>query len=156
MKKINKAFTLIELLIVMAILGVLATFVIVNFTGAQARARDTRRKAEIRQYQTALEVYANANNSLFPSETTAINAVSMCASGGDLEDFSCQDDPHATNGWHYMYQSDAAGTEYILWGQIEMQSNSGASAEYFVVCSTGEAGIKESNTPTQADCSNLL
>jgi len=56
------AFTLIELLIVIAILGVLATIVLVSLGEARKRARDVRRISDIRQLQIALELYHNQNN----------------------------------------------------------------------------------------------
>ena len=53
----NKGFTLIELLIVIAIIGLLATIVMVSLNSARAKARDTRRIADIKQIQTALSLY---------------------------------------------------------------------------------------------------
>lgn len=52
-----QAFTLIELLIIIVIIGILATALIPKITGSQARARDTARMAGMRQMQTALQLY---------------------------------------------------------------------------------------------------
>jgi type II secretion system protein G len=62
----KKGFTLIELLVVVAIIGLLATLSIVALNNARARARDTRRVADIKQIQTALELYYNDMGS-YPS-----------------------------------------------------------------------------------------
>ena len=43
----ESGFTIIELLIVIAIIGILATLVLTNFQGAQAKGRDTVRKNDI-------------------------------------------------------------------------------------------------------------
>lgn len=56
-KERRKGFTLIELLVVVAVIGLLAAVAIVALNNARARARDAKRLADIRQIQTALEMY---------------------------------------------------------------------------------------------------
>jgi len=56
-KKNQKGFTLLELLVVIGIIGLLASIIVVNLTGARKRARDVKRIADIRQMQTAAEDY---------------------------------------------------------------------------------------------------
>ncbi len=51
------AFTLIELLIVVAIIAILAAIAVPNFLEAQIRAKVTRARADIRTAATALEAY---------------------------------------------------------------------------------------------------
>ena len=55
----NKGFTLIELLVVIAIIGILATLAIVSLTNARSSSRDAKRIADLKQLQTALELYYN-------------------------------------------------------------------------------------------------
>lgn len=57
LKKLQKGFTIVELLIVIVVIGILATLVIVTFTGIQQRARDTQRKTDINATQSHLEAY---------------------------------------------------------------------------------------------------
>ncbi len=61
----TKAFTLIELLIVVAIIAILAAIAVPNFLEAQTRAKVTRMKADMRSIATALETYA-IDNSKYP------------------------------------------------------------------------------------------
>jgi len=53
------AFTLIELLIVVAIIAILAMIAVPNFLEAQTRAKVSRVRAELRTIGTALESYAS-------------------------------------------------------------------------------------------------
>lgn len=57
MKIIKKAFTLIEMLIVIVIIGILATALIPRLQSVQARARDTKRKTDLRNIYNANEIY---------------------------------------------------------------------------------------------------
>ncbi|MBZ0254658.1 prepilin-type N-terminal cleavage/methylation domain-containing protein [bacterium] len=59
----NQAFTLIELLIVVAIIGILAAIAVPNFLNAQVRAKVARVRADVRALSTALEMYNMDNNS---------------------------------------------------------------------------------------------
>lgn len=59
MKQSARGFTLIELLVTIAIIGLLATFLIPNYIEARVRARDAQRKSDLRTIQTALEAYQN-------------------------------------------------------------------------------------------------
>ena len=58
-------FTLIELLVVIAIIGLLSTISIIALNDARLRARDARRKADLKQIRLALEMYYDANG-LYP------------------------------------------------------------------------------------------
>lgn len=56
-------FTLIELLVAMGIIAVLTGLAIFNFNQSRIRARDIQRKNDLKQLQTALELYKNDTNS---------------------------------------------------------------------------------------------
>lgn len=60
--KNTRAFTLIELLIVVAIIAILAAIAVPNFLEAQTRAKVSRVKSDQRTIATALESYAVDNN----------------------------------------------------------------------------------------------
>lgn len=59
------AFTLIELLIVVAIIGILAAIAVPNFLNAQIRAKVAKAESEIKTITTALEMY-RMDNGIYP------------------------------------------------------------------------------------------
>ncbi len=64
--KKQKGFTLVELLIVIIIIGILATLVIVTFSGVQAKARDSKRQTDIGALDSHIEAYY-AQNGWYPT-----------------------------------------------------------------------------------------
>lgn len=66
MKATKKAFTLIEMLIVIVIIGILAAALVPRLVSVQGRARDTKRKADLQQIGSALAIY-KTDNSTFPT-----------------------------------------------------------------------------------------
>lgn len=59
----KKGFTLIELLVVVSIIAILSAVGLSAFAGAQKKARDSRRKADIVQIQNASEkVFLDSTN----------------------------------------------------------------------------------------------
>ena len=67
----KKGFTLIELLVVVAIIGLLSTLSIVALNSARAKSRDARRVADVKQIQTALELYYNDKGE-YPTSTSSL------------------------------------------------------------------------------------
>ncbi len=66
----KKGFTLIELLIVIAIIGLLSTLAVVALGSARVKARDSKRLADLKQLQTALELYYTDQNA-YPAGSAA-------------------------------------------------------------------------------------
>ena len=75
----KKGFTLIELLVVIAIIGLLSTLAVVALNSARAKSRDSKRVADVKQIQTALELYYADNNG-YPTTTGALTLGNATAS----------------------------------------------------------------------------
>jgi len=103
-KRNKRGFTLIELLVVVAILGLLATIVAVSLTSARARARDARRVSDVRQIETALELFYAAHE-----EYPSVASTTALASEGFLNMSAFPTDPNTGNEYCY-----AAGTDSSL------------------------------------------
>jgi prepilin-type N-terminal cleavage/methylation domain-containing protein len=148
---IKKGFTMIELLVVIAIIGILASLALVTFSSSQQQARDASRKSDIKQYQNALEQFANQNNGLYPSRTDAAGATASTTLCSDLDITTCSEDPRFNddNSFIYLYQSNGSGTptldatSYVLWAKLEGPS----TTTYFVTCSTGTTGEVTTGIP---------
>lgn len=77
--KNKKGFTLIELLVVVSIMGLLAALAVVALNTARARARDARRVSDIKQIQTALELYY-MDKYKYPADPTDNLIENLCLS----------------------------------------------------------------------------
>jgi len=62
----RRGFTLVEVLLVLAILGVIAAMVVPNLIGAQGKANDQAARNSISGLEQALKLYAVANGGSFP------------------------------------------------------------------------------------------
>jgi type II secretion system protein G len=120
--KHKKGFTLIELLVVVAIMGLLSAMAIVSLNNARARARDARRLADIKQMQTALELYfldtyaypADPANTVLDGKCLSDNGIEAVCSGNITYMASLPDNPQPrTDGGcdntSYTYKVDAGG-----------------------------------------------
>jgi prepilin-type N-terminal cleavage/methylation domain-containing protein len=71
--KSQSAFTLVELLIVVAIIAILATIAIPNMLEAQVRSKAARAAADVRSLATALEAYHTDYNNYPPTPVASLS-----------------------------------------------------------------------------------
>lgn len=156
--KRQKGFTLVELLIVIIIIGILATLVIVTFTGVQAKARDSKRQTDIEAIDSHLEAFF-AENSYYP---TVIDLQDITASTGWVTtnmkglDAAALSDPKSTptaTAATITGSAPAAGTYVYSYEATGCDNTAASSATNqctgFTLTAELEAGgtfVKKSNT----------
>jgi len=72
----KRGFTLVELLVVMAIISILATVIIGGFRSSQMRGRDAQRKSDLKQIANALEIFFTDYGKYPPASGTQVAACS--------------------------------------------------------------------------------
>ena len=130
---VKKGFTLVELLVVIAIIGLLSTLAVVALNQARAKARDARRVSDVKQTQTALELYF-ADQGTYPIVNGVANAINLgdanhtClnnSAAGFVTTANCTGTIYmgkvpanfaspATTPATYTYYTDAVGSTYTI------------------------------------------
>ncbi len=70
----QKGITLIEMMVVIVILGILATIIFTRVGGRPEQARRTKAQVEIRELQTSLELF-KLDNGFYPTTEQGLNAL---------------------------------------------------------------------------------
>lgn len=126
-KNLKRGFTLVELLVVIAVITLVISLLFPNFMGVRQRARDAERKADLSQIQKALELYKmDQRPPVYP--TTGAFGVSVCSQcwssnancSGNIymRKFPC--DPTSRIPTPYIYTRDSSDTlKYSLSACLE-------------------------------------
>ena len=136
----QKGFTLIELMVVIAIIGILAGIVMVSLGGARANARDARRQSDIRQFNTAMELcYDDATCN---SNQAYLQSASMPTAVGTYLT-SVPTDPVSGNSSYTWINNSATGVDtdqdYCAYAILERAVASGNVA----IIASGPGGVTE-------------
>lgn len=145
--KRQKGFTLVELLIVIIIIGILATLVIVTFTGIQAKARDSKRQTDINAIQSTVEAFY-AQYGFYPTNAELDSATFQSTHLKGFDPAALKDPK--TNAY-YTYTASGTGCDNTA---TPADNSDGTPADTgctaFTVSATlesnGQAFTKQSNT----------
>lgn len=126
-------FTLIELMVVVTIIGILASIVLVSLDSARVKARDARRLADVRQVALGLEFYIDQYRHYPPitGATTAeqrwqklkdcLEGRAACTDNTDSVQFMSVVplDPLGTGTYIYDYSPSSAQSSFLLKAVLE-------------------------------------
>jgi len=144
----RKGFTLIELLVVIAIIALLSTLAVVALNNAREKSRDAKRVSDVKQVQTALELYF-ADQTAYPTasvELGSANAVCLSSTNGLAAGCAgttymgqVPSDPVADGAYDY----DSAGDTYTIHFTLEgtTGSLSDIDANGTIDCTATPAGV---------------
>lgn len=131
-KRTQAGFTMIELLIVIVIMGILSVVGLGTFTSSQLKARDSKRKSDLRTVGDALEVYYNDFGS-YPLDNGSgaimgcgVDAVQICTYGEIWQNSTNSTTymvqlPEDPSGGTYYYMSD--GSYYRIYAHLENEND---------------------------------
>ncbi|HLD41183.1 MAG TPA: type II secretion system protein [Candidatus Omnitrophota bacterium] len=141
----RKAFTLIELLIVIAVISILIGIALPRFKGMQDEGNIAKAKGELRTLQAALESYYIHNNSAYPAALSSLtSAVPNMVS-------SIPADPFSTTGASYGYVQGGTNNKFYVVYSVGPSANGSATITSNAVAETnGTSCIYASNAGQDA------
>lgn len=117
MKKKLLAFTLLEILVVISIIGILIAAGATSYSTMGKISRDSRRKADLEQIRSALEMYrSNSTSSSYPSTTDTLSILWTVPPGIVKYLETAITDP---KGYSYKY-TQISGSDYTLSTYLEI------------------------------------
>jgi general secretion pathway protein G len=129
----SEGFTLIEIMVVILILGLLATIVVQSLRGATDKAKRTKAQADISEIKTALDRYYLDNGS-YPTTDQGLQALVSPPSSGNIptnyeQGGYIEQVPPDPWGHPYFYQSDGNGYVLKSFGADGVEGGDGKNAD---------------------------
>jgi len=158
-KKQRDGFTLIEILIVVAIIAILASVVLVGLGPTQQAGRDARRLSDLHEVQTGLELFYNkcgyypgsapsgaCNNGATSGYSTGASPMNAALVDAGLNITTVPEDPSNAGTHVYGYATNgASASQYVLTTVLENTNNSIFTS--YTPLTTTQIGVYTSGDP---------
>ena len=141
MRTSKRAFTLIELLIVVAIIAILAAIAVPNFLEAQSRAKISRTKADMRSLSVALQAYRVDYNQ-YPPDVDGGGYSGLSTPGSEIGSYKMLTTPVA-------YITTIPRDPFYM-GEGRIPSNQGISAKNVNYFEYSEENVYDQSDATRA------
>lgn len=149
-QKIKKGFTLIEMLVVIAIVGILATLIIFSVSGARQKAAAAKAKADMAQLKNTVEKASGADGcSSFIFKTSGNAATVSCVNNSI--DYATVQAPPSGNYVLMIGSCSISNTSASAWGSPS-NCGTGVAPTSYSFQTTGLSG-DSTYTCTMAGCS---
>jgi prepilin-type N-terminal cleavage/methylation domain-containing protein len=138
MKKIRSAFSLIELMVVIAIIAILTTMGVSSFSSAVKKSRDARRLSDLHNLAQALVMY-RADFGGYPTSTDGNGVIGSGSTAGSVfgakflgggyiraQNFPIP--PLATKGETYVYTPTGAAKDFVICTGMPLEQETSTAA----------------------------
>ena len=140
--KNTSGFTLVELLVVLAIIAIMVTIGLVSFTSSQLRGHDAARKSDLKQVANDLEIFysdygkyppsdgTNSSGQVYacPFDSVKLTGAACVWGTGEFRDTDASSNTKTTymkvmpkdpSSYTYWYRVDSTGQKYQLFAHLE-------------------------------------
>lgn len=160
-------FTLIELMVVITVIGILASVVLVSMSGSRPKARDARRYSDLRQISPAMESVTN-DDYLYPTAVGPVMPAIKNIAGHQY--LAPLVDPLNDSEYKYIWVTNSGtglcgglreGQYFCAIAKLEIKGSCAAAENhYFIVNPTGQKDVCSSadyvqTQPGVCDCIGL-
>ena len=111
--KMRRGFTLVEILIVIAVIAILIGIALPRFKGMQDEGNIAKVKGELRTLKTAVESYYIHNNYAYPATGAAALETALASATPSIINY-VPTDPFSSSGADYVYVMGGTNSKYYI------------------------------------------